>query len=145
MLTRTISQAVLDIIKECEGLRLQSYLCPAGVWTVGYGHTRDVYKGMVITRRDADLFLGEDVEVASAAVSRLVSVPLSDNQFSVLVSFTFNLGARRLAKSTLLWQLNRKRYGAVPAELAKWKRGGGKILPGLVKRRALESALWMRG
>jgi len=140
-----INQAGLDIIKECEGLRLQSYVCPAGVWTVGYGHTRDVYKGMVITRRDADLFLGEDVEIASAAVSRLVSVPIGDNQFSALVSFTFNLGARRLAKSTLLWRLNRGQYGSVPAELAKWRKGGGRVLPGLVKRRALESALWMRG
>jgi len=140
-----VNQAGLDIIKECEGLRLQSYICPAGIWTVGYGHTRDVYRGMVITSRDADRFLTEDVDIAAGHVRRLVSVPLTDNQFSALVSFTFNLGSRRLAKSTLLWKLNRGQYGSVPAELAKWVNGGGRVLPGLVKRRSTESALWLKG
>jgi len=142
---RKINQDGLDIIKGCESLRLVPYLCPAGVWTVGWGHTRDVSKGMKITEGQAVSFLEQDCTIAAQPIERLVRVPLTDNQFSALVSFIFNLGSRRFERSTLLWKLNRGSYGAVPAELAKWVWGGGKVLPGLVTRRAMEAKLWMRG
>lgn len=141
------SQAGIDLIKQFEGVRLESYVCPAGVLTVGVGHTSaagspKVVPGMKITYQEANAILANDLVKYEDAVDRLVKVPLTQNQFDALVSFTFNVGEGALAKSTLLKKLNAGDYDAVPAELMKWTKGGGKELPGLVRRRRAEAALW---
>ncbi len=137
-----INDAGLALVQAFEGFRAEAYRCPAGVWTIGYGHTVEVAEGDRITLEDAEVLLRSDLARSEAAVDRLVTVPLSDNQFSALVSFCFNLGEGNLASSTLLRKLNAGNYDAVPSQLARWVKGGGRTLPGLVRRRAAEAALW---
>ena len=137
------SQAGKDLIISFEGIRLEAYKCPAGVWTIGVGSTQPtVSPGEVITKPEAMARFDRDLVKFENAVDRLVKVPLTQNQFDALVSFTFNVGEGALSKSTLLKKLNRGEYAAVPAELMKWTKGGGKELPGLVRRRRAEAAMW---
>lgn len=89
---RRVSEDGIALIKEYEGLHLNPYWCPAKIWTIGYGHTRTVRSGMRITAEQADQLLEEDLRIAGRAVTRLVKVPLNDNQFAALVSFVFNVG-----------------------------------------------------
>lgn len=142
-----LSKAGRDLIKRHEGLRLDAYVDPVGVWTIGYGHTGPAArKGNTITKERAENLLTQDVREAEADVTRLVKVPLSAGQFDALVSFVFNIGEGAFAKSTLLRELNAGRYAAVPGQLRRWVYGtvsGQKvILPGLVKRRSDEAVLW---
>ena len=139
---RRTGKAGLELIKHFEGLRLEAYLCPAGVWTIGYGSTRGVYQGMTVTESEAEAMLRRDLLAAERSVLRLVTVRLTDNQFDALVSFVFNLGGGALQRSTLRQKLNRGDYDVVPRELMKWVRAGGKILPGLVRRRQAEAELF---
>lgn len=137
----------IELIEQFEGCYLKAYRCPANVLTIGYGHTSaegppEVKEGMVITQEAADTILQNDIVKEENNVSELVKVPLSQNQFDALISFCFNVGRTNLANSTLLKKLNTGDYDAVPAELMKWTRGGGKELPGLVRRRQAEAALW---
>ncbi|HBM91010.1 MAG TPA: muraminidase [Rhodospirillaceae bacterium] len=141
-LARRINDAGIDLIKEFEGLRLKPYRCSSNVWTIGYGHTRTVRLDMVITPGQAEQLLREDLRVAEKAVVRFVQVPLSNHQFSALVSFVFNVGVGNFEKSTLLRLLNRGWYEQVPAQFARWNRSRGEILGGLARRRAAEARLW---
>jgi lysozyme len=136
------SQAGLDLIKKYEGLRLEAYLCPAGVWTIGYGSTKDVKRGDKITTQQALQCLLDDVQGAESAVHRLVKVSITQGQFDALVSFVFNLGSANLASSTLLKKLNAGDYSGAAKEFRRWVFAGGKRLAGLVKRRADEEALF---
>lgn len=141
------SKPGINLIKEFEGVRLKSYKCPAGVWTLGVGHTSAagppaVKPGMEITNAQAMKILANDLVKFENGVDSLVKVPLKQNQFDALVSFAFNVGLGALGKSTLLKKLNAGQYDAVPAELMKWTKAGGKELPGLVRRRRAEAALW---
>ncbi|MGU3575630.1 lysozyme [Brucellaceae bacterium C25G] len=147
-MTRRINAAGLSLIQQWEGLKLTAYKDVAGIWTIGYGHTStagapQVKQGMQITKTEASRILRSDLAKFEKRVSDLVKVPLSDNQYAVLVSFDFNTGA--LHKSTLLKKLNKGDYNAVPAELAKWVNAGGKRVQGLVNRRAAEAGLWAKG
>lgn len=137
-----ISKAGLDLIKEFEGLYLKAYRCPAGVPTIGYGHTAGVVMGQTITKQQADDYLRRDVRQFERAVARLVSVPLTQGQFDALVSFAFNLGEGALAQSTLLRLLNAGDYAGAAAQFDRWNKAGGRVLPGLVRRRAAERALF---
>lgn len=137
-----ISQAGLDLIKTFEGLRLNAYLCPANVWTIGYGTTNGVVPGMTITQDEAEGLLREDVEKFERDVLRLVTVPLEQHQFDALVSFTYNLGAGALGQSTLLRRLNAGEYSSAAAEFGKWVKAGNTTLPGLVRRRAAERKMF---
>ena len=137
-----ISQEGVNLIKHFEGCRLEAYKCPAGVWTIGYGHTKGVKEGDAIEQEAAEAFLIEDLEAFEQAVARLVKVPLTQQQFDALVSFTFNLGAGNLAASTLLRKLNNYQYAEVPEQMMRWVRAGGQVLDGLVRRRAAEAALF---
>ena len=137
-----VSEEGVSLIRHFEGCRLDAYLCPAGVWTIGYGHTKGVKEGDTINQEAAEAFLIEDLETFEQAVSRLVEVPLTQQQFNALVSFTFNLGAGNLAESTLLKKLNGYQYDKVPEQLMRWVRAGGEVLDGLVKRRAAEAAMF---
>jgi lysozyme len=137
-----ISQEGVNLIKHFEGCYLDAYLCPAGVWTIGYGHTKGVKEGDAIEQEAAEAFLIEDLESFEQAVTRLVEVPLTQQQFDALVSWTFNLGAGNLAESTLLRKLNNYQYAEVPEQMMRWVRAGGQVLDGLVRRRAAEAALF---
>ena len=139
-----VTQAGLDLVKEFEGFRANAYRCPAGVPTIGYGHTKTARMGMTITRERAEQLLRSDLFDAESAVSRLVKVPLSSNEFSALVSFVFNLGEGNFAKSTLLRKLNAGDKRGAADELPRWNKAGGKVLQGLVRRRAAERALFLR-
>jgi lysozyme len=141
---RRINDDGIALIKNYEGLHLTPYLCAARVWTIGYGHTRTVRSGMTITPDQADQLLGEDLRLMERAVQRLVTVPLNDNQFSALVSFTFNVGIANFERSTLLKLLNRGWYEQVPAQLMRWNRASGEEMGGLSRRRAAEGRLWGR-
>lgn len=141
---RKTNQAGLELIKRFEGLRLKAYQDSVGVWTIGYGHTRTARKGMEITPATAEALLKSDLTDAEYAVHSNVKVPLTDNQFSALVSFVFNLGAGSLKKSTLLRLLNAGDYRGAEGEFVKWNRAGGKVLPGLTKRREAEANLFAR-
>lgn len=132
----------VELIRHFEGCRFDAYLCPAGVWTIGYGHTADVKEGDSIDQEAAEAFLIEDLESFERDVTRLVEVPLTQQQFDALVSWTFNLGAGNLAESTLLRKLNNYQYAEVPEQMMRWVRAGGQVLDGLVKRRAAEAALF---
>ena len=132
----------IELIRHFEGCCLDAYLCPAGVWTIGYGHTADVKEGDSIDQEAAEAFLIEDLEKFEQAVTRLVEVPLTQQQFDALVSWTFNLGAGNLAESTLLRKLNNYQYAEVPEQMMRWVRAGGQVLEGLVRRRAAEAALF---
>ena len=139
---RHTGRAGLELIKHFEGLRLEAYLCPAGVWTIGYGSTRGVIESMTITETEAEAMLRRDLLTAERSVLRLVNVPLTHNQFDALVSFTFNLGGGALQRSTLRRKVNREDHEDVPAELLKWNRAGGKISRGLIRRRQAEAELY---
>ena len=137
-----ISKAGLDLIKQFEGLYLKAYRCPAGVPTIGYGHTAGVAMGQTITQQQADDYLRRDVRQFERAVARLVTVPMTQGQFDALVSFAFNLGEGTLAQSTLLRLLNAGDYAGAAAQFDRWNKAGGRVLPGLVRRRAAERALF---
>lgn len=144
---REINAKTVELIKKFEGLRLTSYRDAVGVWTIGYGHTSAagrplVLAKMVITEAEADEILLRDLLKVRADVEAIVDVPLNDNQFGALVSFVFNLGLSRLAGSTLLRLVNARAFEAVPAQFARWKYAGGRVLEGLVVRRAAEAGLW---
>jgi lysozyme len=138
-----IGKAGLDLIKEFEGLKLRAYLCPAKVWTIGYGSTGPhVTAGKVITEAEAEALLREDLARFERAVTGFVTAGLTQNQYDALVSFAFNVGISALERSTLLKRVNAKRFDDVPAEFAKWNRAAGRPLAGLTRRRAAEAALF---
>src|SRR4051812_24595227 len=137
-MTRSINAAGLALVRAYEGLRLEAYQDTFGIWTIGYGHTRGVKPGDSISAGQAEQLLEADLTEAEQAVAGLTRVPLTDNQFSALVSFVFNEGANAFARSTLLRKLNEGGYSLVPACLKSWIFDNGKVLPGLVKRRAAE-------
>ncbi|WP_167955159.1 glycoside hydrolase family protein [Anaerosporobacter faecicola] len=138
-----ISNRGLDLIKQFEGCRLKAYRCPAGVLTIGYGHTRGVYEGQTITNVQATTYLKNDVIKFERAVNDLVKVRITQNMFDSLVSFVYNLGPGALKNSTLLKLLNCEDYVKSSLEFAKWNKAGGKVLSGLVKRRSLEKKLFI--
>ena len=137
-----INEAGLNLIKDFEGCRLKAYLCPAGVWTIGYGHTQGVKPDMVINQLQAERFLRQDLKRFEDAVTSLVKVPITPNQFSALVSFAYNVGTGALYDSTLLRKLNKKDYKGAANEFLRWNKAGGKVLPGLTRRRLAEKDLF---
>lgn len=140
---RRIGERGLKIIKQAEGLRLVAYLCPALVWTIGYGHTRGVKAGDTCTIEQAEAWLREDCADAEAAVSRLAPADLTQNQFDALVSFVFNVGTDAFAKSTLLRLLRAGDRQGAADQLRRWVKAGGATLAGLVLRRDAERNLFL--
>lgn len=144
-----ISSHGLDLIKEFEGYHRAlpdgacvAYRCPAGVLTIGYGCTEGVKEGMRWTKADAEARLLGELAKHEAAVTRLTTVDLNQNQFDALVSFSYNLGSGALGKSHLLKCVNAGKFDEAALEFAKWNKAAGKVLPGLVKRRGKEAALF---
>lgn len=141
MANRKISQAGLDLIKQFEGCRLVAYQCSAGVWTIGYGHTVGVHRGMKITQAQAEAYLKQDVAKFEKYVNNASYVPftarLNQNQFNALVSFAFNLGQGNLMKLCKGRIINQ-----VPAAMPQYCKANGKTLPGLQRRRKAEATLY---
>jgi GH24 family phage-related lysozyme (muramidase) len=143
-LKRNIPDCAVHIIERFEGLSLETYKCPGGKLTIGYGHTGDdVFDGLVISEAVAEDLLRKDMETAAADVLRLVTAPLSDNEFGALISFTFNLGAGNLESSTLLKLINQHKYAEAADQFPRWVFAGGKRLNGLVSRRNAERDLFL--
>ena len=138
-----ISETGIKLIKKFEGCALKSYKCPAGIWTIGYGHTSGVKEGQTITSKQAECLLKQDIKTYELTVNNLVNVPLNQGQFDALVSFCYNLGSGNLKNSTLLKLLNKKDYFAAAEQFDRWVFAGGKKLSGLVKRRAAEKELFL--
>ena len=145
-----ISTAGIDLIKSFEGYlkprpdgSCEAYKCPAGVWTIGWGCTEGVRPGMVWTKDQAEFALRRELAKFEAAVTRLVTVPINQNQYDALVSFAYNCGEGALARSTILKRLNAGDVPGAAAAFGMWTKGGRRVLPGLVKRRQREADLFL--
>lgn len=137
-----ISQEGIALIKKFEGCELTAYQCSAGVWTIGYGHTKGIEEGMEITQQEAEDMLVEELHEYENYINDNVTAPLSQNQFDAMVSWVYNLGPANLKASTLLKVLNAGDYDGVPAQIKRWNKAGGVTLDGLIRRREAESLLF---
>ena len=143
-----VPQQAAGLVAGFEGFRAAPYLCPAGVWTVGFGSTRDGAGHPVtaetpnVTRASATALLERDLGASAQELATVCHVALNDAQASALVSLIYNIGGGAFAGSTLLKKLNAKDYDAAAAQFSVWNRGGGQVLPGLVARRAAEAKLF---
>ena len=146
---RHMTDQGLALIKRFEGFSATPYICPAGWWTIGFGAVRGLGGQPVtaatppVTEEEAETLLRRDVAVAERAVLRQIAVPLSDGRYDALASFAFNLGGGALQRSTLRRKVNREEHSDVPDEFRKWIWGGGRKLPGLIRRREAEAMLYV--
>lgn len=136
-------EAIKKLFHDFEGLRLESYLCPANIWTIGWGCTRyedgkKVQKGEKITKQRADELFMWHLDKFEKGVQRIVNTGLKQGQFDALVSFAYNLGLGQLKKSTLLKRVNANLHDEVPAQFMRWINANGKPLTGLKRRREME-------
>jgi lysozyme len=165
--SRPVCQKAINLIKEFEGLHdgdltqigLQPKLCPAGIWSICYGHAlqdenHNFLRGnsgkiaayrqaACLTEADAEALLIKDLELFSGGVQHLVTVPLTDNQFGALVSLAYNIGLGAFADSTMRRLLNAKSYEAAAQQFLRWDKCKGKALKGLTKRRQREMELFL--
>ncbi len=142
----TPSPWLYDFLKQYERFRPTAYLpTKHDVWTIGYGHTRGVKEGDCCTMQDAEDWLHADTAAAASAVSRLVIVALTQQQYDALCSLTFNIGSGAFAASTLLRKLNNYDYAGAAAEFPRWNKQAGKVLDGLTARRAAERDHFLSG
>ena len=132
----------IALIKEFEGLRLEAYKCPAGVWTIGYGTTRNIKEGMRITEFGAEYLLREDLNWVEDTILLSVKVPLTQTQYDALCSFIYNVGGGAFRASTMLRLLNNGDYEGAKGQFARWNKSDGKVLAGLVRRREAEAELF---
>ena len=139
-----VSQNCVELIKHFEGFEDTAYLCPANVWTIGYGRTRNVKEGDRITEAQAERDLLEELEEFKHQGLHSVKVELTQNELDALTSWTYNLGVGNLKSSTLLKKLNAGSKDEVPAEMLRWNKASGKVLAGLTKRREAEAELWAK-
>lgn len=149
--TLVVPEAAIDLAKRFEGFhrvpkhdphRAYPYICPAGYWTIGYGHLCD-QSHPAITENEAEGYLAQDLQTALRASLRYCPVLVTESaeRLAAIVDFTFNLGAGRLQSSTLRRRINQRDWSSAGTELGRWVRGGGRILPGLVARRQAEAAM----
>ena len=139
-----VSQECVNLVKFFEGFEAKAYLCPANVWTIGYGRTKNVKEGDVVNKRQAERDLLEELEEFGNQVFFAVQVPLEQNEFDALTSWTYNLGVGNLQSSTLLKKLNSGDKNSVPSEMLRWNKAAGKVLAGLTRRREAEAKLWAK-
>lgn len=154
-----VSQKCIQQIKQDEGVRNKPYQCPALLWTVGVGHVIDPNHAKVpmadrkalpippgwdrvLSADEIDDILRKDLARFEAGVLRLIKVPLTQGQFDALVSFSFNVGLGNLQNSTLRMKVNRGDYEGAAEQFLVWTKAGGKVLPGLVKRRTHEKEMF---
>lgn len=139
----------LSLIKSFEGFSAKPYLCPAGVPTIGYGATY-YPDGRRVTMQDRPVTVAQATDMLrsmlasyEAGVSRYVLVPVTQGQFDALVSFAYNVGLSAFKDSTLLRLVNARDYAGAAAQFARWNKAGGKVLPGLTRRREAERKLFV--
>jgi GH24 family phage-related lysozyme (muramidase) len=142
------SKRGIDLIKQFEGCRLTAYQDSVGVWTIGYGLTSaagliKVTRGLKITQNQAEEYLVRSLEKYETAVMSLLKRPPTQNQFDAMVSFCYNVGPGNFAKSSVLTHFNAGSIIAAGNVFAKWNKAAGKVLAGLVKRRAAEAKLFL--
>ena len=149
-----VPKQAIELAKRFEGFhrvaradpsRAQPYICPAGYWTIGYGHLCDP-KHPPITEAEAEIYLARDLQTALVATMRYCPVLATEpeGRLAAIVDFTFNLGAGRLQSSTLRRRINQRDWTDAAGQLRRWVYGGGKVLPGLVTRREVEAVLLLR-
>ncbi|MEM6251751.1 MAG: lysozyme [Cyanobacteria bacterium P01_D01_bin.156] len=141
--TRQTNTSGVGLIKSFEGLRLRAYQDAVGVWTIGYGTTRGVKPGQEISEAQAEALLKTDLTRFESSVNQALRVPVNDNQFAALVSFTYNVGSGAMRSSTLMRKLNRRDIYGASNEFLRWNRAGGRVLAGLTRRRKAERALFL--
>ena len=134
----------IDLIKKYEGCRITAYVDSAGVWTIGYGHTKNVKEGDKITQDQADKSLIGDLTEAENCINAVCRKELTQNQFDALVSFVFNVGCGAFRASTLLKYINKGEFTQAALEFPKWNKSVGKVLDGLTKRRESEQLLFVK-
>ena len=138
------SQACIEFIKEWEKLRLVAYLDGGGVWTIGYGHTDYVEPGDTCTEQEAEEFLRQDVQEAAGAIDDFVDVEMTQPMYDALVSWAYNCGREAVKNSTLVRLLNAGHSKeVVAAQLPRWNKDNGKVVPGLTRRREAERVLFL--
>lgn len=136
------SQQAYNLIREFEGLRLQSYQCPSGIWTIGYGHTTNVAPNTVISQLQANLLLQEDIAQCERTLNKY-NLALTQNMYDALISFIYNVGAGNFHRSALLSKVKANPYdSSISDEFLKWIHSKGKPLAGLQRRRMAEMKLY---
>jgi lysozyme len=144
--TDMVSAALVDLVAEFEGFRSRAYLCPAGVWTIGYGQTSGVKPGSTTTESAARADLERSLEQYQSSVREMITHDDSTGQMvDAMTSLAYNVGLGALRKSTLLRMHNLRDYFGAASQFARWSRGGGKVLPGLVRRREAERKMYIAG
>lgn len=139
-----ISDSGISLIKAFEGCRLQSYQDVVGIWTIGVGHVDpSIGPNQTITQEQADAILRADLSKFESGVSKLLKISVSQDQFDALVCFSFNVGLKALADSTLLKLLNSGDFIGASAQFERWDKAGGKPVPGLTRRRLAEKSLFL--
>lgn len=143
-----ISKAGIDLIKEFEGLRLEAYTCPAGIWTIGFGsitiNGKPVIEGQTCTEEEAKNALKEHLKTSVYPALKKVKVELNQNQFDALCSFIYNIGSGAFGNSTLLKKLNKKDFVGASEQFGVWNKANGKALKGLTLRREKEKQLFIK-
>lgn len=142
-----LSQRGIDLIKQFEGYSSKAYPDPAtggAPWTIGYGTTKGVKPGMVITAEQAEKMLRDDVAKFESGVSSLITAPTTQGQFDAMVSLAYNIGLGNFGKSTLLKKHNARCYTCAADQFRVWNRANGKVMNGLTKRRAAEREVYMQ-
>lgn len=145
----TTSQTGINLITSFENLELKAYLCPAGVWTIGFGTTvypdaTKVKKGDTCTAEQAKAYFAYDLKRFENVVNNGLTVLVNQNQFDALISLTYNIGETAFKKSTLLKLLNANKFTEASDQFTVWNKGNGKVLNGLVRRRAAERVLFLK-
>lgn len=141
--TLTCNPAGIELIRHYEGLRLRAYQDTGGVWTIGYGSTKNVTRGMVISPKQAEERLREDLDDVEGPLNACLKAQLNENEFSACCSFAFNVGVNAFKRSTLLKLLNSGQKADASNEFGRWVKDNGRVLPGLVKRRDAERELFL--
>ena len=137
-----ISEDGLELIKKFEGCETSAYQDSVGVWTIGFGHTKDVEEGQTCSIEDAESMLADEMDEYEGYINDMVRVDLQQHEFDSLVAWVYNLGPTNLGESTMLKVLNGGQFDRVPNEMNRWTRAGGEILEGLVRRRQAESLMF---
>ena len=136
------SQYGIDLIKHFEGCELKAYQCAAGVWTIGYGHTKGIYEGLEITQSEAEKMLVDELPEYEGYITDKVVPMLQQHEFDALVCWVYNLGPTNLSSSTMLKKLNAGEFKEVPFQMKRWDKAGGQPLLGLTRRRNAEALLF---
>lgn len=140
-----ISQSGIDLIKEFEGCVLYVYKDAVGLPTIGIGHLiKSGEKFTTITMQEAEDLLRSDIKIFEDALNKSIKVPVTQNQFDAMLSLAFNIGYGAFNKSTLLKKVNANDFSGAANEFRKWNKAGGRVLPGLIRRRTAEQKLFMK-